>query len=116
MRQALNVASHILIGVWAGQAINDPRYRHGVWAGLILFIAYQVVGAWRKGDQGWPELREAGWGDGLGAYSPAESGIGTTENDSRIGARGLLLQRRGRGLPRGAGAPRVDSSIISTSI
>ena len=59
MRRFLNVSTHFTLGLWTFFACNDPRYRTGGLTMFLSFIVYQVVGAWRKGDQGWPEIKES---------------------------------------------------------
>ena len=60
-----NVGSHVFIGAWVGHGINNPRYRHGCYLAAVSFLIYQTLGAWRKGDKGYPEVREFGIGVGI---------------------------------------------------
>lgn len=55
----VNVGTHFLLGLWTFFGCNDPRYRAGGLTMFLSFLVYQVVGAWRKGDQGWPEIKES---------------------------------------------------------
>ena len=60
-----NVGSHIAIGYWVGRGINNPEYRHGAYLAAASFMIYQTLGAWRKGDNGYPEVKEFGIGVGV---------------------------------------------------
>ena len=53
-----NKISHYAQGVWVGSKINDPEYRVGLVVLTGMFVAYQVMGAWRKKDLGFPEIKE----------------------------------------------------------
>ena len=58
LAKIFNIGSHVGVGVWSGNGLNDPRYR---WGTLVLsagFLAYQTLGAWRKGDEGYVEVKE----------------------------------------------------------
>ena len=57
-----NKLAHLGIGVWIGSGINDSRYRHGLYATLITFLAYQAFQIKTKGDEGYNEVRELGIG------------------------------------------------------
>lgn len=58
MPEVINKGTHFGIGVWVGLRINDPDTRAS--AGMIGlgFGTYQVLEAFRKGDQGYPELAQ----------------------------------------------------------
>ena len=58
LKQMFNVGSHVAAGAWTGSAINNPKYRVGVGVLAAGFLAYQIMGAWRKGDSGYPEVKE----------------------------------------------------------
>ena len=62
IRQLFDKAAHVGIGVWVGSGINNPEYRHGLYMVAGAFLAYQVLGAWRKGDCGFHEVKEFGIG------------------------------------------------------
>lgn len=58
MTNFFNRAVHFGVGVWVGAAINDDDYRHGGYATGTAFLAYEIVQAWRKGDDAYGEIRE----------------------------------------------------------
>ena len=58
IKHTINVASHVGLGAWTGVAINDPKYRHGLWACLVSYLVYQVHESHVKGDKGYPEIRQ----------------------------------------------------------
>ena len=54
-----DIAAHIGIGQWIALCINNPKYR---WGGILLgvfWLAYEIMEAWRKGDEAYNEIREA---------------------------------------------------------
>ena len=56
----LNRLWHIGIGAWVGSGVNSKRYWRAAMVIAALFVAYQVVEAWRKGDGGYGEIKEEG--------------------------------------------------------
>ena len=62
MMSLFNRLSHVAIGAWVGNGINDRRFRHGCYVVAGAFVTYQVLGAWRKGDCGFNEVKEFGIG------------------------------------------------------
>ena len=58
----LNQAAHVAIGAWVGSGINDPRYRASCVMATVIFLVYQILQVWRKGDRGYDEVREFGIG------------------------------------------------------
>ena len=58
-RSKKDITSHIAIGGWIAFCVNNSKYR---WGGIILaifWLAYEVMEAWRKGDEAYNEIREA---------------------------------------------------------
>ena len=62
IKEIFNISAHVGAGMWTGKVINDPEYRHGGWAILITFLVYQVWNSHRKGDKGYPEIKQFGIG------------------------------------------------------
>ncbi len=67
MGRVFDGTAHVGIGSTCGYFIFDPRYRHWAYLAAATFLSYESLQAWRKGDEGYVELKEFGIGLGLGA-------------------------------------------------
>ena len=73
-----NVASHIGTGAWVASGINNSKYRNGATVLAAGLLAYQALGAWRKKDLAYPEVREILLG--MGAILAYQRGKDWIEN------------------------------------
>lgn len=63
--EPVNKTVHVGLGYWLGEVVNDPKYRWGGIALAVVFIVYQVVEVWTKGDKGYHEIKQFGIGLGI---------------------------------------------------
>ena len=65
MKNFLNKAAHLVIGFLVGLHAEKPASR----TATIAFCAYQGIEAYRKGDDGYPEIKEFAVGMGAGLFT-----------------------------------------------
>ena len=66
MLSTFNKAAHYVIGYWVASGINTNSYRSSCWLVAGVFLAYESLQAWKKGDNAYEEIRE--FGIGAAAY------------------------------------------------
>lgn len=62
MTNLFNKAAHFGVGFGIGLFAHKPAAK----IAALMFLGYQGVEAYRKGDDGYPEIKEASFGFGLG--------------------------------------------------